>query len=58
MRGREPSEVAVQEAFEECRPNRRDCRQQPLGSYHYEKQLSSNRGIQCEVTVYLLPVER
>ena len=30
----------------------------PLGSYHYEKQLSSNRGIQCEVTVYLLPVER
>lgn len=58
MRGREPSEVAVQEAFEEAGLVGTIVSKHPIGSYHYEKQLSSNRGILCEVIVYLLLVER
>jgi hypothetical protein len=30
----------------------------PIGSYHYEKQLSRHHGILCEVTVFLFLVER
>jgi 8-oxo-dGTP pyrophosphatase MutT (NUDIX family) len=58
MRGREPSEVAAQEAFEEAGLVGTIVSKHPVGSYHYEKQLSSNRGILCEVTVYLFLVER
>ena len=58
MRGREPSEVAVQEAFEEAGLVGTIVGKHPIGIYHYEKQLSSNRGILCEVKVYLFVVER
>ena len=51
MRGREPSEVAVQEAFEEAGLVGTIVSKHPIGSYHYEKQLSLNRGILCEVMV-------
>jgi 8-oxo-dGTP pyrophosphatase MutT (NUDIX family) len=51
MRGREPSEVAIQEAFEEAGLVGTIVSKHPIGSYHDEEQLSSNRGILCEVMV-------
>jgi hypothetical protein len=47
-----------EEAFEEAGLVGTIVSKRPIGSYHYEKQLSSNRGSLCEVTVYLLVVER
>jgi 8-oxo-dGTP pyrophosphatase MutT (NUDIX family) len=58
IRGREPSEVAAQEAFEEAGLVGTIVSKHPSGRYHYEKQLFPNRGILCEVTVHLLLVER
>jgi 8-oxo-dGTP pyrophosphatase MutT (NUDIX family) len=58
MPGRKPSEVAAQEAFEEAGLLGKIVGKRPIGSYHYEKQLSRLHGILCEVTVFLFLVER
>ena len=58
MPGRKPSEVAAQEAFEEAGLLGKIVGKRPIGSYHYEKQLSRHQGILCEVMVFLFLVER
>ena len=58
MPGRKPSEVAAREAFEEAGLLGTIVGKRPIGSYHYEKQLSPHHGILCEVTVFLFLVER
>jgi 8-oxo-dGTP pyrophosphatase MutT (NUDIX family) len=58
MRGRKPREVAAQEAFEEAGLLGTVVGRHPIGSYHYEKQLSSKDGVLCEVMVFLLLVGR
>lgn len=58
MRGRHPREVAEREAFEEAGLLGTIVGKRPLGSYHYEKQLSPHHSILCKVTVYLFLVER
>jgi len=58
MRGRKPREVAAQEAFEEAGLLGTIVGKRPIGSYHYEKQLSPHHGALCEVTVFLFLVER
>ena len=58
MRGRKPREVAAQEAFEEAGLLGTIVSKRPAGRYHYQKQLSPNHGILCEVMVYLFRVER
>jgi 8-oxo-dGTP pyrophosphatase MutT (NUDIX family) len=57
IRGRKPSEVAAQEAFEEAGLLGTIVRKRPIGSYHYEKQLSPHRSALCEVMVLLFLVE-
>jgi len=58
MPGRKPSEVAAQEAFEEAGLLGTIVGKRPIGSYHYEKQLSRHHCILCEVTVFMFLVER
>jgi 8-oxo-dGTP pyrophosphatase MutT (NUDIX family) len=58
MPGRKPSQVAAQEAFEEAGLLGKIVGKRPTGGYHYEKQLSRQHGIPCEVTVFLFLVER
>jgi 8-oxo-dGTP pyrophosphatase MutT (NUDIX family) len=58
MRGRKPGEVAAQEAFEEAGLLGTIVGKRPIGSYHYEKQLSPHHSALCEVTVFLFLVER
>ncbi|HEY2616236.1 MAG TPA: NUDIX hydrolase [Acetobacteraceae bacterium] len=56
--GRKPGEVAAQEAFEEAGLLGAIVGKRPIGSYHYEKQLTRQHGILCEVMVFLFLVER
>jgi 8-oxo-dGTP pyrophosphatase MutT (NUDIX family) len=58
MPGRKPSEVAAQEALGEAGLVGRIVGKRPIGSYHYEKQLSPQNGVLCEVMVFLFLVER
>lgn len=58
MSGRKPREVAAREAFEEAGLLGRIVSKRPAGRYNYEKQLSPDQSILCEVTVYLFQVER
>jgi 8-oxo-dGTP pyrophosphatase MutT (NUDIX family) len=58
MPGRTPREVAAQEAFEEAGLLGTVVGKHPVGCYHYSKQLSPNRSILCEVSVFLLRVDR
>jgi len=58
MRGRKPREVAAQEAFEEAGLRGTIVGERPIGSYHYEKQLSPHHSALCEVMVFLFLVER
>jgi 8-oxo-dGTP pyrophosphatase MutT (NUDIX family) len=53
MKGRNPAEVASQEAHEEAGL----IGKQPLGNFHYEKRLAK-KAILCEVRVFLFRVER
>jgi 8-oxo-dGTP pyrophosphatase MutT (NUDIX family) len=57
MKGKKPSEVARQEAFEEAGLVGQVHGKQPIGRYQYEKKLKQ-RSVPCEVAVYLLQVER
>lgn len=58
MHGRKPREVAAQEAFEEAGLLGTIVGTRPVGSYHYNKQLSPDKSILCEVSVFLFRVER
>jgi 8-oxo-dGTP pyrophosphatase MutT (NUDIX family) len=57
MKGRKPTEVATQEAYEEAGLVGQIVSKRPLGSFHYEKRLAK-RTILCEVRVFLFRVER
>lgn len=58
MRGRKPHEVAAQEAYEEAGLRGKIIGKRPVGSYHYEKRIAPADGLLCEVSVFLLQVER
>lgn len=58
MHARTPREVAAQEAFEEAGLLGTIVGKRPIGSYHYEKQLTPHHGVLCEVMVFLFHVER
>jgi 8-oxo-dGTP pyrophosphatase MutT (NUDIX family) len=58
MPGRKPCEVAAQEAFEEAGLLGTIVGKHPVGRYHYSKQLSPTHSILCEVSVFLLRVDR
>ncbi|PPQ28115.1 NUDIX hydrolase [Rhodopila globiformis] len=57
MKGRKPAEVASQEAYEEAGLVGHVIGKQPIGSYHYDKQLAK-ASVLCEVRVFLFRVER
>jgi 8-oxo-dGTP pyrophosphatase MutT (NUDIX family) len=58
MPGRKPREVAAQEAFEEAGLLGAVVSKQPVGHYHYDKQLAPGHSVLCEVSVFLFRVER
>jgi 8-oxo-dGTP pyrophosphatase MutT (NUDIX family) len=57
MKGRNPPEVASQEAFEEAGLTGQIVGKGPLGSYHYQKRLQKTE-ILCEVRVFSFHVDR
>jgi len=57
MKGREPADVASQEAYEEAGLSGKIVGKCPLGNFHYEKRLAKT-AIICEVWAFLLRVER
>jgi 8-oxo-dGTP pyrophosphatase MutT (NUDIX family) len=57
MKGKKPTEVAAQEAFEEAGILGNIVGRKPLGNFHYPKRLA-HQIILCEVRVYLFRVER
>ena len=57
MKGRKPSKVASQEAYEEAGLIAHIMNKRPIGSFHYEKRLA-HKAILCEVRVFLFRVER
>jgi 8-oxo-dGTP pyrophosphatase MutT (NUDIX family) len=52
-----PHEMAAIEAFEEAGIRGR-VEKKPYGSYRYEKRLSEEESVPCEVTVFLMEVEQ
>jgi 8-oxo-dGTP pyrophosphatase MutT (NUDIX family) len=57
MKGRKPTEVASQEAYDEAGLIGQIVVKRPLGNFHYEKRLAK-KAIICEVRVFLFRVER
>jgi 8-oxo-dGTP pyrophosphatase MutT (NUDIX family) len=57
MKGRKPSEVASQEAFEEAGLVGHIVGKRPLGVFHYGKQLAKKSRL-CQVRVFSFRVER
>ena len=57
MKGRKPTKVASQEAYEEAGLIGHIMNKRPIGSFHYEKRLH-HKAIRCEVRVFLFRVER
>jgi 8-oxo-dGTP pyrophosphatase MutT (NUDIX family) len=57
MKGRKPTEVASQEAYEEAGLIGQIVGKRPLGNFHYEKRLAK-KAIICEVWVFSFRVER
>ena len=57
MKGRKPTEVASQEAYEEAGLVGHIVSKRPLGQFHYQKRLAK-RALLCEVRVFLFRVER
>jgi 8-oxo-dGTP pyrophosphatase MutT (NUDIX family) len=53
-----PRQVAAREAHEEAGLIGKIVGRKAIGSYHYQKQLASGVAVTCEVTVFLLDVER
>ena len=58
IRGLTAAATAAREAFEEAGVIGNIVGDKPVGFYRYEKQRTSRRVITCEVTVFLLAVER
>jgi 8-oxo-dGTP pyrophosphatase MutT (NUDIX family) len=56
-KGLAPRAVAAREAYEEAGV-RGKIRKRPFGTYRYEKRLSPEEGMICQVTVFLLEVEQ
>jgi 8-oxo-dGTP pyrophosphatase MutT (NUDIX family) len=56
MKGRKPSEVAREEAYEEAGLIGRIVGKRPLGSFHYQKQLTRSVRL-CQVRVFSFRVE-
>jgi 8-oxo-dGTP pyrophosphatase MutT (NUDIX family) len=56
IKGLTPRKAAMQEAYEEAGLVGRVIGKQPIGLFHYEKQLPENR-MRCEVRVFLLHVD-
>lgn len=57
IKGRAPRAVAAHEAYEEA-GLRGKIQKRPLGTYRYEKRLTLERAVTCEVSVFLLKVEQ
>jgi 8-oxo-dGTP pyrophosphatase MutT (NUDIX family) len=57
MKGRKPTEVASQEAYEEAGLVGHIVSKRPLGTFHYEKQLTMESRL-CQVRVFSFRVER
>jgi len=57
IKGRKPSEVASQEAFEEAGLIGQIVGKYPIGEFHYQKQLATTERL-CQVRVYSFRVER
>jgi 8-oxo-dGTP pyrophosphatase MutT (NUDIX family) len=57
IRGRKPAEAASQEAYEEAGLIGQIVGKRPLGSFHYQKQLTKNDRL-CQVRVFSFRVER
>jgi 8-oxo-dGTP pyrophosphatase MutT (NUDIX family) len=57
MKGRKPTQVASQEAYEEAGLIGHVMNKRPIGSFNYEKRLA-HKAILCEVRVFLFQVER
>jgi 8-oxo-dGTP pyrophosphatase MutT (NUDIX family) len=57
MKGRKPAEVASQEAYEEAGLVGHIVSKRPLGTFHYEKQLTKESRL-CQVRVFSFRVER
>lgn len=57
QRGRSPRAVAMREAYEEAGLKGR-IRKRPVGTFRYEKRLSAEQGVICQVTVFLLEVKQ
>jgi 8-oxo-dGTP pyrophosphatase MutT (NUDIX family) len=57
MKGKNPREVAAQEAYEEAGLIGRIVGKRPIGVFHYEKRLPGEQFI-CEVRVFLFRVEQ
>jgi 8-oxo-dGTP pyrophosphatase MutT (NUDIX family) len=57
IKGRTPSQVAIQEAYEEAGLIGHIVSKRPLGIFHYEKRLATKSRL-CEVRVYSFQVER
>lgn len=58
VRGLTPSATAEREAFEEAGVIGSIVGDKPVGSYRYEKRRAARKLIRCEVSVFLLAVER
>jgi 8-oxo-dGTP pyrophosphatase MutT (NUDIX family) len=56
IKGLKPREVAAREAYEEAGLVGRVARKQPVGTFHYAKQIEQDP-LLCEVHVYLLWVD-
>jgi len=57
LKGRAPRAVAAREAYEEA-GLRGKIQKHPVGTYRYEKRLSPERAVTCQVSVFLLKVEQ
>ncbi len=57
QKGLAPRNVAAREAYEEA-GLRGKIGKRPIGDYHYEKWLSPAHSVPCQVTVFLLRVDR
>src|SRR3984885_648182 len=57
MKGRKPAEVASQEAYEEAGLVGHVVGKRPIGSFHYQKQLTNKERL-CQVLVFSYRVDR
>jgi 8-oxo-dGTP pyrophosphatase MutT (NUDIX family) len=58
MAGREPTQAAAREAYEEAGLIGVVLRGSPVGHYRYKKRLPTGKFVTCEVAVFLLRVRR